>query len=413
MTSRPENKFPRSSSFYSYDNCEASFSLSQMSGEEPPTPFSDRGTAIHGWLAADIDRKPVLEEDELDTARDLALQENELFESWHRGEIIEAHREERLWLRDGLQPIYSGKPDVWYVSDENRVLVPDYKSGWHPLDHYVASNCQLRSYVPLIDEELDRKPENITVAILKPGKKFPPARFDREEIDAAREWAISVARRSTDPGPKHPTRGEWCKYCAGKVICPAWKTEIEELSDLITARITDIPDSALNALAPRLQVAKTVIEKLQERLYYRVREKPEHFPDWRFEAGNERRNVTPESLFSIYDQLVSKNADLTFTEFMECCKISLGELEKRVRKNKKMRVREVYVYLDKAVGQYIETKRNKPTLVYDPKFKHEDIDAPEPEGAEEQPLPDREEGFGESEPAGAGEEGNLEPGEIA
>lgn len=407
-----ENRYPRSSFFYAMDNCEAAFSLSQASGEEPTSPFSERGTEIHAWLAAPQGHKPELDPDAIETARDLEAQEYALFESWHEDDVVDSHREERLWLRDGLIPIYSGKPDVWYVSQDMRVLLPDYKTGWHPLDHYVATNCQLRSYVPLIDEELENKVTSITVAILKPGKKFPPALFEREEIEDAREWSVQVARRATAEGEKVPNRGEWCKYCSGKVLCPLWKTEIEEMSALVTARLSDIPDRALNELAPRLAVARTVIERLEARLYARARAFPDHFPDWRFEKGDWRRSVEPENLRKIFDVLVTKKADLTFSQFLDCCRVSLGDLEKQVRLNRKETTRDIVLYLEKQIGELVEKRRNKDKLVYDPQI-HETHEQAETQTESQRALPGGENGD-EQDGTGTPEEGgNLEPGEIA
>jgi hypothetical protein len=379
-----ENDYPRSSSFYIYENCPSSYQLAQLSGEEPPNAFSDRGSAIHGWLSGGEQERPPLDPDALLTAKELKGQEEELVDAWACGEeFILMPREERLWMRDGLEPVYSGKPDVWRVSvHSRRALLIDYKTGWHPLDAYVATNCQLRSYVPLLDEELDGQLREVTAAIVKPGRKLKPALFTREEIDLSREWALALARQvslpiSQEEGAQLPlNRGEWCKYCPGKVLCPAWKDEIESLSDLLTARVSDIPDYLLAQIGPRLSIARTVIERLEERLYSRVKEAPHSFPDWRLEKGSVTRSVPPLNVPLVYDLLVASRGDLTPAEFLSACKLSLPSLEKSLRSRKKLSRADLNLLLETEIGSLIERKRSRDSLVYDP--HHEKL-APKPQ----------------------------------
>jgi hypothetical protein len=262
--SSPEKHHPRSSFFYSMDNCDAAFELSQASGEEPSTPYAEKGTRVHAVLAAKMPAK-LLDDAEANLAADLGTQQVRLETAWLNGEVAqEVLIEQRLWLRKGLKPLYSGQPDRVTKSGV-RALIPDFKTGWHPLDHIVATNCQLRSYVPLVVEEFSDL-EEVTVAIHKPGKRTPPAVFDKEGIVDAREWALDVVARATAKGPKKPTRGPWCTYCSGKVLCPLWRDEIAVRAQQYELAVRDIPDVVLRELAPNLGIAATVIEKLQKRL---------------------------------------------------------------------------------------------------------------------------------------------------
>ncbi len=196
--SNPEKKFPRSSSFYTYDNCDAAFELSQASGEEPSTPYAEKGTRVHRVLAKNAPKEQ-LDDAEIDLAADLDVQHRKFLTAWLNGAEIEFELvEERLWMRKGLKPLYSGQPDRVVLS-ERRLLIPDFKTGWHPLDHIVATNAQLRSYVPLAVDHFNEMMgiigpiQEVTVAIHKPGKKSPPAVFDAETINDARAWAANTA----------------------------------------------------------------------------------------------------------------------------------------------------------------------------------------------------------------------------
>jgi hypothetical protein len=371
--SNPEKRFPRSSFFYPMDNCEAAYRLSQASGEEPSTPYAEKGTRVHAVLAKKLPAKE-LDDAEADLAADLDVQRVRLVEGWLDGKRIEFEMiEERLWMRNGLKPMYSGQPDRVILSGP-RLLIPDFKTGWHPLDHIVATNAQLRSYVPLAVDEIQARGgdlceiEQVTVAILKPGKKSPPAVFDHEAIRDARAWALDVVERATVKGAKKPNRGPWCTYCSGKVLCPLWRDEILVTAGQVDVAVRDIPDLVLRELAPKLDIAATVIEKLQARLYSRVKEAPQNFPDWRFEPGEKRRSI--DSAIGAAKALITENY-LTSEQFLECCGVGITKLETSVRKVNGYTVAQTEEVLKKTIGGFITIKPNKDQLVYDPKAPKE------------------------------------------
>jgi hypothetical protein len=356
-------RYPRSSFFYPMDNCEAAYELSVASGEEPPTVFAEKGTAVHKVLARKADPS-TLEPADADLAQDLDQKRARMEGKWLDGaKPDEILIEERMWMRAGLTPIYSGQPDR-IVRVGRKVFIPDFKTGWHPLDHFTATNCQLRSYVPLADECFDGIDEAL-VTIIKPGKQSPPALFGLEEIKDARAWAVEVANRATRPGPKTPNKGPWCTYCSGKVLCPLWRAEVLSFSERADLVVTEIPDAALAELAPRLELAATVIEKLRARLWGRVQLAPENFPDWRLEPGDKRRSI--ENLLELYDRVVTKDAAMSFEQFLQACRISIGDLEDTIRNNRKYTWAETYDYFAKKLGELITVKPNRSKLVYDPK----------------------------------------------
>jgi hypothetical protein len=218
--------------------------------------------------------------------------------------------------------------------------------------------------VPLADEYFDGIQE-AQVAIIKPGKLSPPAVFGPEEILNARAWALEVASRATKPGPKTPNKGPWCTYCSGKVLCPLWRAEVLSFAERADLVVSEIPDVALAELAPRLELAATVIEKLRLRLWGRVQLAPGNFPDWRLEPGDKRRSI--ENLGELYDRVVTRDAAMSFEEFLEACRISIGDLEGTIRKNKQITWAETYEYFAKKLGDLITVKPTRSKLVYDPK----------------------------------------------
>lgn len=357
--------YPRASAFYALANCEASFQLSQASGEEPPTPFSDRGTEVHRILSGKLKEKEA-DPGLVDEAQELRRQRDQMLSEWSSGKdhLVQIATEKRIWMRNGLKPIYSGQPDEYAVeTDTKRVLLSDYKTGWHGLDDYVATNCQIRAYVPLVAQETGST--EITAAIHKPGRLSPPAVFDVDAIYDARDWAVSVAMRAMSKGEKKPNRGAWCKYCAGKVLCPLWRDELSSLAELSSAIASEVPDSMLRSIAPKLHLASEVCERLLERLYERVKARPDFFTDWKFKPGSAKRRI--EDTVEAYNQLVVRNQILSPGEFLTCCRLAITETESRIRKARNLSVKSTQELMAEILAGIMEARRGRDVLVYDPK----------------------------------------------
>jgi hypothetical protein len=146
-----------------------------------------------------------------------------------------------------------------------------------------------------------------------------------------------------------------------------WRAEVLSFSERADLVVTEIPDAALAELAPRLELAATVIEKLRARLWGRVQLAPENFPDWRLEPGDKRRSI--ENLLELYDRVVTRDAAMSFEQFLQACRISIGDLEGTIRNNRKYTWAETYDYFAKKLGELITVKPNRSKLVYDPKPK--------------------------------------------
>jgi hypothetical protein len=384
-------KYPRSSSFYIFSNCEASYELQQAAlaaGEEPATLFSDRGTQVHAVLAGRVD--PALVDDAaVELAAELDSQDKSLAQKlYHKEDIDEEKSETRLWLRNGLFPVYSGQPDRWTLFERNAIYLRDFKSGWHPLDHYVATNSQLHSYVALLDEHYEHKIQTVIAQIIKPGRKSSPAMFDRQAVHASRMWAVAVVDRVTRAGPKTPKRGPWCTYCAGKSLCPLWAREIQALAPMIDAHVCDIPDLVLREMAPKLSLAATVIDKLQARLKARVKERPELFPDWRFAPGDPRRSIQSRHNADALASLVHKKQLLSLDEFLGSAQLAITRIESAIAKSQKVGRAAAAELMAAALGDLMEKVAPEPHLVYDPPGEAEREEIPLQIPADQSPAED-------------------------
>jgi hypothetical protein len=355
------DRYPRGSAFYIYSNCDISFELMQKAGEEPATSYAFKGTRGHAALAGRL-APSALEADEKTTYDTLVERYDASVRTW-LGDEPAPHTqlvEHRMWMRAGLRPIYSGQPDKVLIVRE-RAFLPDFKTGWHPLDAITATNCQLRAYVPLVHQEVEGI-EEITARILKPGKLSPAAVFDKEAIREATVWALEVVGRITTPAPKKPNRGPWCEYCSGKVLCPLWKDELHQLATYNKTIFTEATDQVLREIGPKLDIAAKVIERLKLRLEKRVLEDPALFPDWRMEPGEKRRRIV--NLIKAYAALNS--VGVTPHEFLAGCSGNVGELETTFRKKKGLKTIDASREFNKLLADALEVRPNKDKLVYIP-----------------------------------------------
>jgi Protein of unknown function (DUF2800) len=381
------DRYPRGSAFYIYSNCDISFELMQKAGEEPATSYAFKGTRGHAALAGRL-APSALEADEKTTYDTLIERYDNSVRTWLGAEHAPHTQlvEHRMWMRAGLRPLYSGQPDKILIVRE-RAFVPDFKTGWHPLDAITATNCQLRAYVPLVHQEIEGI-EEITVRIVKPGKQSPAAIFDQEAIKDATTWALEVVARITTPAPKKPNRGPWCQYCSGKVLCPLWKDELHQLAVNNKTIFTEATDEVLREIGPKLDIAAKVIERLKLRLEKRVREAPALFPEWRIEPGEKRRRIV--DLIKAYAALNSQG--VTPYEFLAGCTGNVGSLETTLRKKKNLKTIDGEREFNKLLGDALEFKPNKDKLVYVPAAIETDVasaeltDEAKPAGVSLQPA---------------------------
>lgn len=353
-------RYPHGSSFYAYSNCPVSFRLSQAAGPEPDTDDSLLGTQVHAVLAGSLDpAKASIEV--VEKANDLALQHQEALAAWSKdleGENSDPPViEHRIWLRQGFIPLYSGKPDR-FLKVGKRVLLSDFKTGWQTLDAWPATNCQLRAYVPLVDTHYKGKIDSVTAQIHKPGKRLPPTVFGRPEINEARQWATEVANAAIDSHGE-PNRGAWCKYCNGKSICPAWTKEVGTLALL---SVESLSDAALAKIGPKLDLAGQVVDRLKERLFARVRDNPEGFPDWRIDPGDLRRGITDiGAAYKILQPLIGHD------QFLKACRPAITELKRAIAAARSISLAKADAILsDLLEPDSVMTKSlTKPKLVYE------------------------------------------------
>jgi CRISPR/Cas system-associated exonuclease Cas4 (RecB family) len=167
---------------------------------------------------------------------ELSRQKRDAFvKSWINGTDlpVQSIQEERLWLRKGIRPLLSGKPDE-VLRQGQRVAVLDHKYGSYRLDD-PQENIQLAIYALLVSHD-DESIEEVTCQILSPYWDFEPVVYGREELDQLYRSTLVVVASLDDPGD--PVPGDHCHFCPARLICGAAK---QAASQAMLTNVTRLP----------------------------------------------------------------------------------------------------------------------------------------------------------------------------
>src|SRR5215471_5016041 len=237
--------FPSASEYDRLVQCRASYLLSRKAhalGQvaHESSLAADLGTKKH---LANTEGPEVLSEAERADWEACQAKRNEFIKRWlaNSQEPFNSTKEERLWLRRGIRPLLTGKPDE-VLRQGNRAAVLDHKYGSYRVAG-PADNVQLSIYALLVSREEDSI-EEVTVQILSPYFDFEPFTYTRAELDRLHQSVLVVISSLSDPG--EPVPGAHCQFCPARLICPAARNEAE------TATLTKVIELPLGEPAANL-----------------------------------------------------------------------------------------------------------------------------------------------------------------
>src|SRR5262249_3409963 len=216
--------YPSASEYDRLLTCRASYLLSRRAHA--------LGQVAHQWSgAADLGTKKhlantegpeALSEAERADWESCQAKRNEFITGWTNGDPFTSVKEQRPWLRRGIRPLLTGKPDE-IVRQGNRAAVLDHKYGNYRVTDS-ADNVQLSIYALLVSRE-DDSIEEVTVQILSPYFDFEPFTYTRAELDHLYQSVLLFINSLGDPG--EPVPGAHCQFCPARLICFAARNEAE------------------------------------------------------------------------------------------------------------------------------------------------------------------------------------------
>lgn len=355
---------PSASNFERLLNCPGSWALEQSAPEPEESSEATAGTAIHSWLAGDIGDDS-LSAEELDIAVTCRRLETEAFLAWVGEETATTYREERLWLRDGLRLIFSGKPDFLAVNMiGGSAMLLDFKSGFVDVAES-AQNAQLRALAVLV---ADNYPvDTVTVGVIQPGAghKVKLATFSDEQLTAATAQVLAAIDESKSPITTLCI-GSWCRYCRANAAgtCPAMRESSLALAKCATTtQPHQLTNNELGEVLDKAGVLAKFVAAVQSEAKRRI-EAGERVTfessEWVLEPGSGKRKITDP------EKALTSLLEVSTGEFLSCCTVRIGDLEKAYHKalqaEGKVTVLAAKNKLNAALAGCMEKELSAPTL---------------------------------------------------
>ena len=313
------------------------------------SPAADLGTRKH---LASVEGAEILLDREREDWEKCQAKRNEFIFGWlgPSQEPFSSTKEQRLWLRRGIRPLLTGKPDE-ILRQGNRVAVLDHKYGSYCVAD-PADNVQLSIYALLLSCE-DDAIEEVTVQILSPHHDFEAFTYSRTELDRLYPSVLVVINSLTDPG--EPTPGAHCQFCSARLICSAARAEAESAT---LAKVIELPVGEPAAmLLTQIKRAQALFKEI-EAFYKRLLERePGSVPGWILEPGAVRRSI--EDPIKPFEQLVEL---FSVQEFLSCCSVSVPELERSLARKKGIPTTQTKELFKRFLGNLLVEKRNAPSL---------------------------------------------------
>jgi hypothetical protein len=345
---------PSASEYDRLLHCRASFLLSRKAhalgqAAHQWSPEADLGTKKH---LASVEGPELLSDRERADWEACQAKRNRFIEGWlaNSQEPFNSTKEQRLWLRRGIRPLLTGKPDE-VLRQGNRAALLDFKFGNYRVAD-PADNVQLSIYALLVARD-DDTIEEVTVQILSPRFDFDPVTYTRAELDRLYESVVVVINSLADPG--EPAPGTHCQFCPARLICPAARNEAETAT---LAKVIELPLGEPAAkLLTQIRWAQALFKEIEAFYKALLEREPGAIPGWILEPGAVRRSIEdPVAVFERFAQTFS------VSEFLGYCTPSVPDLERAWAKKKGLPASLAKESLKRLLGDLLTEKRNAPSL---------------------------------------------------
>jgi hypothetical protein len=273
-------------------------------------------------------------------------------------------REERLWLRRGIEPVHSGQYDCAYrSSDHRRALVLDAKTLYGEIDP-AEHNDQLRELVALFRFNYPAI-SHYTVAILAPNRpeRVSIATYDQLEAELAlRLLRLSLAE-SADPGaPRTP--GRWCEYCPAQLQCEELLQLLPQAKEALGRRIErgefqlQLGEKGARILE-EIKTVKAVIKSLEQAYREQLKTDPDCLPGWTLNNGRKERSI-PQVEKALEAWSAQRYA---MSDFLACADIVIGRLEEKLATKTGKVGKGLANHFNDIFGPLVLTKQSEPSIV--------------------------------------------------
>lgn len=319
------------------------------------TAVSESGDKIHSALETGDD-------DDLSHAETVSLESiqekiDNIKEMAGVPDDAEEVKEVRLWLRDGLKKIASGKADITYRWGSLSLII-DAKSGWKEVTPS-PENLQLRGLVAL---ELANNPDCDTVmTAIAPavGKPHDLVVYHRETtgVLAIAEWKEHIKRTEEPDAPRIP--GDHCDYCPAKLHCDAVKAIVKRVSStVIHSPGINLSTRELEQFLQYSGPAKKAIAEAEAEMKRRLDADPDCSEIYTLSKPRKTEKIV--DLPKVY--LQAQSLGITGPDFTSRCSITKTNLQELIQTKLKMKGKALNETVAKIIDGATITTYSKPSL---------------------------------------------------
>lgn len=315
LNNNERGDLPSASPFSRYKACPPSHRLG-LGIKSEGSDVSRAGDRIHAWLEFDGNDIPLQNHDELWCAKRCLFDRRMLLALIHSDKEVVDHREIRLWDK---RKRYSGVPDYVAIADKH-ALVADYKTGPIAVEH-ASQNSQLMALSILVKDNYDV--DRVTVAVIQPKAGEPTMHtYDGDGLKRARARVNRILRRMKDLTISPKPGASQCRYCTAKPVCPALRSQASELA---TVKPEALTPANISQVLEKAKAVKELINAVEDRAKYMLKEKPSCIPGWYLKDGSIRRTISNSK--QAYTLLA--DAGLPFDLILSSTNFSLSKLERQ------------------------------------------------------------------------------------
>jgi len=201
------------------------------------------------------------------------------------------------------------------------------------------------------------------VAIVQPLVTWTPelCRYTKEHLEQAEQEMWDRVRKSNDPNAQRFPGEIQCKWCKAKSTCPEYSRWIAVMVPTMTDLSTPVAEWTPEQRAlfcERRSIAQAWLDDCEGQMKMLLAKDPESVPGWMLKEGQKRESVKdPQELFN---RFVGEGG--TIEQFMECVKITKGDLETQVRAVTSLKGKPLKAKLETLLEGITETKQNAPSL---------------------------------------------------
>lgn len=267
-------------------------------------------------------------------------------------------KEVRLWLRDGLKKIASGKADLTYRWGDMALII-DAKSGWKEVTPS-PENLQLRGLVALEfanNTDCDTVMTAIAPAV---GKPHDVVAYHRETTGhlALLEWKDHIRKTEEQDAPRIP--GNHCDYCPAKIHCPEARAVVKRVAaTIIHGAGFSLPTRELEQFLDQFSgMAKKVIAEAEAEMKRRLDDDPDCSDIYGLSKPRKTEKIVdlPKAF------LQAQALGITGPDFTSRCSITKTNLQELVQTKLNMKGKALNEAVSKIIEGATVTTYSKPSL---------------------------------------------------